>query len=81
MIYTRELCFTDQYKKKHKQLIAFDKRVAFDILTQSEHAPSVGRIWAELEQVVDVFVVDLTEGDPHWELHMGIFIQTKTVFI
>lgn len=46
------------------QIVTFDKRIAFNILAQSENAPSVGRT-REVQQVVKVFIVDLTEGDPH----------------
>lgn len=60
-------------------LRTFDKGVALDILRQAQSSPPGGPAGRRLQQVVDVLVVDLTEGNPNGELDVWLHLQADLV--
>lgn len=59
----------------------FDERVALDVLREAQRRPPARPAGQRLQQVVDVLVVDLAEGNPNGELDVRLRLQRHLVLL
>lgn len=72
-------CLTSENLQLQLCALTFHVGVAVGVLCQPQSRPAQRPALCHLQEVEDVLVVDLTEGDPDGELGVGFDVQDDSV--